>query len=383
MRSRNALLIAGLLEAPQLSSGVQPLRGSGPESETQIVPGGWAVAAPTLSLANVEVAARVQYYMGIWYDRKVWLQRSDFPDLAQMDRPFIFNRSSAPKEDGSVCRHLALANQRYRFLRGTCTNYENDLAEAARAAGIDRLGALVMFGDISSGLGIQQQQQMQGGVPLLVKTRTLDHTANQQTGILMQVNSKRHWHWLSEPKAAEPVWSRKKEGLVWRGSTTGLSDNLNVRYWYVSSLYADHDVGFSQGVQGRSSWAEPPPNGFGRPRMDMGEQMQYKYLLSLEGNDVATDLKWKLASGSVVMMPPPTKEGWLMEGRLQPWVHYIPLDGPADVPRKLEWARTHQEWCEGIAANATQYMQQFIEPQREKDILNSLLLRYQANVEWL
>ena len=49
--------------------------------------------------------------------------------------------------------------------------------------------------------------------------------------------------------------------------------------------------------------------------------MQHKYLLALESNDVATQLKWLLLSGSVVVMPTPTTESWLMEGRLQPFVH--------------------------------------------------------------
>ena len=33
-----------------------------------------------------------------------------------------------------------------------------------------------------------------------------------------------------------------------------------------------------------------------------------RYALSLEGNDVATNLKWLLASNSVVVMPSPTME---------------------------------------------------------------------------
>ena len=77
-------------------------------------------------------------------------------------------------------------------------------------------------------------------------------------------------------------------------------------------------------------------------RMSEADMGQYRYTLSLEGNDVATDLKWKLASGSLVLMPPPTKEGWLMEGRLQPWVHYVPLDSPEDVDVKLRWCRDNQ-----------------------------------------
>ncbi len=40
----------------------------------------------------------------------------------------------------------------------------------------------------------------------------------------------------------------------------------------------------------------------------------------LEGNDVASGLKWALLSQSVVMMPPPQHTSWAMEELLQPWV---------------------------------------------------------------
>ena len=38
----------------------------------------------------------------------------------------------------------------------------------------------------------------------------------------------------------------------------------------------------------------------------MEDQLKYKYILMLEGNDVATGLKWQLISNSVVFMARPT-----------------------------------------------------------------------------
>ena len=106
----------------------------------------------------------------------------------------------------------------------------------------------------------------------------------------------------------------------------------------------------------------------------------HRYHLSLEGNDVATDLKWKLASGSLVLMPPPTKEGWLMEGRLQPWIHYVPLDSPEDVDVKLRWCRDNQPAVQAIVANATQFMHQFVDDDLERKVMLGLLKRYHENV---
>ena len=67
---------------------------------------------------------------------------------------------------------------------------------------------------------------------------------------------------------------------------------------------AGFDVGFSKGVQGRQHLRDQYPGRWQSP----AEQLRSRWLLSLPGNDVATDLKWKLASSSLVLMPPPTQE---------------------------------------------------------------------------
>ena len=78
------------------------------------------------------------------------------------------------------------------------------------------------------------------------------------------------------PKPEEPAWDDKRDALVWRGSTTGLVNDPNVRYAYVSALFNSHDVGFNDGVQGRAQWAEPAPVGFGRGKLPMEELLKYR-----------------------------------------------------------------------------------------------------------
>ena len=56
---------------------------------------------------------------------------------------------------------------------------------------------------------------------------------------------------------------------------------------------------------------------------------------------MATAITWMLASDSVVVMPPPTLEGWTLEGRLQPWVHYVPLESPDAIDARIRWLREH------------------------------------------
>ena len=51
-----------------------------------------------------------------------------------------------------------------------------------------------------------------------------------------------------------------------------------------------------------------------------------------------------------------------------------------DVEPKLRWAREHDEWAQGIVANATAHMQQFAQLQQERQIVSTLLWRYKQNV---
>ena len=102
--------------------------------------------------------------------------------------------------------------------------------------------------------------------------------------------------------------------------------------------------------------------------------MKYKYVLSLEGNDVASNLKWLLSHNSVVIMPTPKVESWLMEGRLRPFIHYVPLDDPHDVDNLMLWLETHDELCRQIVKNANEYMKQFHDVERTRYINRQSLL---------
>ena len=94
-----------------------------------------------------------------------------------------------------------------------------------------------------------------------------------------------------------------------------------------------------------------------KKKIHIDQQLHHRYLISLEGNDKASGLQWMLASNSVVLMPPPTVESWLLESRLEPWVHFIPIkaDG-TDLEERLIWAKSHSAACRRIAAASTDYV---------------------------
>ena len=71
---------------------------------------------------------------------------------------------------------------------------------------------------------------------------------------------------------------------------------------------------------------------------------------------MASSLLWMLASGSVVVMPPPTQEGWAAEGLLRPWFHYAPLRHPSDVDRVIAWLIANDAAARQIVQNANGFV---------------------------
>ena len=90
----------------------------------------------------------------------------------------------------------------------------------------------------------------------------------------------------------------------------------------------------------------------------LDELFKFRYLIVVEGNSVGTNLGWALASNSVVMMPPPSKESIFLEGSLVPWVHYVPLRyDMSDLTDKVEHCESNIEKCEGIAMKGKKWVE--------------------------
>ena len=128
-----------------------------------------------------------------------------------------------------------------------------------------------------------------------------------------------------------------------------------------------YDVGISLNVF--DHW----PTNYIKPNVSIEELLKYKYQISIPGNDKDSGLNWKLASNSVVLMAKPKIESWLMEGLLQPYVHYVPLkDDYSDLADILEWCKNNDGTCQNIVKNAKLFMKQFDNFEVEKQLFNMI-----------
>jgi len=91
--------------------------------------------------------------------------------------------------------------------------------------------------------------------------------------------------------------------------------------------------------------------------LSMKELLRYKYLLSIEGNDISSGLKWMLFSNSVVFLAPITYASWAMEPFLKPFVHFIPVNSNmTNLEEMINWAEEHPTETKHIAERSTLFI---------------------------
>jgi spore maturation protein CgeB len=99
--------------------------------------------------------------------------------------------------------------------------------------------------------------------------------------------------------------------------------------------------------------------------------------MSLEGNDVASNLKWVMSSNCIAVSPRHTCETWFMEGTLKPNYHYIECKPDfSDLEERLQYYIDHPEEAEAIIQHAHEYIDQFRDLEREHLISLLVLKKY-------
>jgi hypothetical protein len=113
------------------------------------------------------------------------------------------------------------------------------------------------------------------------------------------------------------------------------------------------------------------------PKKTIREHLEYKFIMALEGNDVASNLKWVMSSNSIAVMTRPTCETWFMEGTLKAGYHYIEVrEDFADLPEKLAYYIAHPAEAKAIIEHAHAYVSQFMDREREDLIQLLVMQRY-------
>lgn len=194
--------------------------------------------------------------------------------------------------------------------------------------------------------------------PSIVKSRPI--AGDNKNSVLLKLNKIRHFVFIND----RVPFAQKKPMAVFRGKTRLKPKRIAFFNRHFGNPLCD---------LGDTSTKRGDPDEWKTGKLTIWEQLDFKFILAIEGNDVASNLKWILSSNSVAMMPRPEFETWFMEGRLVPGVHYIEIAPDySDLDEKIRYYTDHPEAAERIIQNAHAHVAQFKDPLRER--LLSLLV---------
>lgn len=196
--------------------------------------------------------------------------------------------------------------------------------------------------------------------PVFGKARRLD--AKKGNVALMNLDRRRHFL-----KVYDPIpFLEKKPQIFFRGDVDAKENRKRfISRWWGNPLF---DLGDTS-PRTTTEWH--------KPRVSIADHFNYRYILALEGHDVASAVQWICASNCIPVMPRPTVESWLMHGRMIPGVHYIEIaDDFSDAAEKIEYYNAHPEEAEKIAKASKEWANQFADKKRENIIHYLVAERY-------
>jgi len=196
--------------------------------------------------------------------------------------------------------------------------------------------------------------------PAFVKSRPI--SGNNQNSVVLKLDALRHFNFIKD----ETNFTEKISCALFRGPCYQPH-----RQRFVEKCHAlpQTNIGdIRKCVRGEKSYKSP---------MSLQEHLRYKYIISVEGNDVATNLKWIMSSNSLCFMTKPKYETWFMEGSLIPDHHYVLLkDDYSDLNEKIAYYDQHVEEALAIIDNAHDWVDQFRDKSRELLIGLLVMIKY-------
>lgn len=198
--------------------------------------------------------------------------------------------------------------------------------------------------------------------PCVVKSRPI--AGNNQNSVLLNLDKVRHFVFLKD----EIPFRQKQDKAIFQ---------LEIKHKLKRERFMKLHFGSKLCDAGIIAPLPEYPKEWTKPKISLYDHLVYKFVLAIEGNDVATNLKWIMSSNSVAVMPRPTYETWFMEGRLIPNYHYIEIrQDYSDMEERLQYYIDHPEEAEAIIDHAHEYIRQFWNPRREKLISLLVLDKY-------
>lgn len=199
-------------------------------------------------------------------------------------------------------------------------------------------------------------------VPSILKSRPISE--NAVNSVLLKLVKVRHFTFLKD----KIPFHEKQNKIIFRGKVDRKPNRV---------AFMDQYFGHPLCDLGNVTNLNELPKEWKVKKTTLYDHLKYKFILALEGNDVASNLKWVMSSNSIAVMPRPKYETWFMEGRLEPNFHYIEIkDDYSNLEERLNYYIEHEAEALKIIENAQQFVSQFFDEKREHLIGLAVMEKY-------
>lgn len=179
-------------------------------------------------------------------------------------------------------------------------------------------------------------------------------------------------------------WERKKNLVVFRGSSTGvgttIETNPRLRMLVIAEFHSHlFDVGITNWNTRLSQHQEEGklqaivPSQYSNPNsnfLTMDQQAGYKYILHIEGHTQAFRLATELTMGCVILKVECEYQMWF-EKYMEEYIHYIPVKKDlSNLVEQVNWCHSHQKKCMEIVENCKKFSKKYI---TKKAYLNEMV----------
>lgn len=245
----------------------------------------------------------------------------------QITGPFSLEPASVPVNSVSLFSKVGYAYDWYRMFR---TN--------------DRRRCHFLFGDV----------QFQTSEPTFCKSRPV--YPGISNNVLLPLNTVRHYDFVVDDKPFEGKYAAG----VWRGAAY-----KKLRKDFLIATQNIPEIDAQDTSDRRKNY------------LSKSAQLSFQLIFALEGNDVASNLKWVMGSNSAPVLTRPKFETWFCESQLTAGRHYIEIkDDFSDLEEKIDYHLSHPKLTKEIADESKHYASQFMDLERQFSLANEVIDRY-------
>ena len=195
-------------------------------------------------------------------------------------------------------------------------------------------------------------------------TKSRPISNDNANSVLLPFDSIRHLTFIKDSQK----FQTKNNTAIWRGAAYQPHRKL-----FLEATHGLSNVNIADtAIKAQSTFRSKPAS-----YLSFKKQLANKFIFAIEGNDVASNLKWVMGSNSIPIMPKPKYETWFCESFLVAGQHYIEVKPDfSDVQEVVDYYLRNSKLAAEINKESKEYAANFRNRKRMFELARVVADRY-------